>query len=1459
MSVIIRLQGLPWSASALDIRHFFKGLTIPAGGVHIIGGERGDAFIAFGSDEDARQAMMRTLLPLSGTPVQLFLSSKSEMQNVIEEARVAEAAVAMTGSAVTPLGGSASLQGAATGQIFQGPNYPGPHGAASQRFPLQGELHAARDGQGQIPSGPPSGNFPGSSHSLGLQNREIPTQQQFGFQSDRSQASSQISYSGSGSSQIPSGSNQFRMSEGNQPSDARYPYNQDMGNVDFSGAQEADYPVNDQQQWQGHGQDMSGSRQYFGSETGQGKFGFQGVQSMQRSEQYPSHGRDGQLSGHQQFSMQGGDQTHSQDSLINQQNFYAPEVKQQNDSRFTMRQGKSGFSEPLMAGVLQRPGLPVADDEQTGTRGPEMKGVGLLGARPGATPNVRGLGDDRVMMQGPMRSNLPMDQRQGKGFEHGRPGASLEEGMPGSVGMPQGFQRGQGMLPTPAMPPLSQQLSHTDEAYDEVTAMERGHWPGYDEGDDMNRRGSHGNFDERGDHTMDMRQNADLSHPDEERGRGQFIDGGDSDFRSGARPGGITYGGPGNRGGGRRFGGRGGRFDSFPGSRGVNENDRFSGPDGRGFEGPREHQGMREFDHQRELGMEDVGVQEMEIDESFPGPRGRGFEGARGRGSEGARGRGYDRSRGRGFDRPDRFGPPGGRDFSRQGYAEEQEQYDPYAMQMEGEENQYGGAPSDIGRGHERGFDEERQDMRRPPFGNRDFDSRGERGRGRGDGRGRGGGPGSGFGREMDTDRRWNKEDVDTRGRERNWRDNTEVRATKGLLGDAPAGLGDGRPGMLHAFEPSSLKTDADKDQRGPHPRDAERERERRGYADRRYREERGRDDSRNRGRDDRFSKRSDRRSYERGRGRDEREKSFDRERSSDRHSRRSERDHRSDRRDREKDKDRDRERSSTKDRDTKSQQPSSKTLDSGSKDSPTEKKPENEKNEGGKNSESEKKSDSEVRSTDSPQTSDQRFVHVKNIPQTFNYKDIRRLFVGCEIPFDGLKIINDISGKRIGEAFIKFANEESGKKALKKNGERILGNTIAISVVSSKEFESKIDSQKPPENPDENPSKQNQAEEPPTVKPQDKSSLIVLVQGLPPNVSREELASFFQTVKIADNGDAIFIEYDSRGQCTGLAYMEVSSVQDFKVAMGYDGRLFGARNLKISVGRREEMDVLIKKQQDMFQRQSHKSGEQSGPGLLGSAPSSRPPLMGARPAPMPLMSLFQGPPRNGPVLDQHQSKVPYGEKSHYGSMNSPCVHLQGLSMMVTYKEIREFFQGLNIVPRGVQIVHDGMGKPMGEGFVEFATPEDRDEALKKDKTSMGHRVVAVKSISKSDMIERLRNARLVGLPPGQGPPPMHHFKHGGGPPLGPKPIPPGVLNPQWYYLRCQNFPGNTTIKDILNFFHEFQPIPESIRLHFSADGSQTGNALVGFGAYEDRQRALQDMNGKFFRRSSINLQPVSG
>ncbi|XP_045575190.1 LOW QUALITY PROTEIN: RNA-binding protein 12B-A-like [Salmo salar] len=85
MAVVIHLQGLRITAGSEDVRHFFTGLKIPDGGVHIIGGESEEAFIIFASDEDARRAMTRSEGSIKGSPVRLRLSSKSEMQAVLKQ------------------------------------------------------------------------------------------------------------------------------------------------------------------------------------------------------------------------------------------------------------------------------------------------------------------------------------------------------------------------------------------------------------------------------------------------------------------------------------------------------------------------------------------------------------------------------------------------------------------------------------------------------------------------------------------------------------------------------------------------------------------------------------------------------------------------------------------------------------------------------------------------------------------------------------------------------------------------------------------------------------------------------------------------------------------------------------------------------------------------------------------------------------------------------------------------------------------------------------------------------------------------------------------------------------------------------------------------------------------------------------------------------------------------------
>ncbi|XP_053571174.1 RNA-binding protein 12B [Bombina bombina] len=84
MEQIVRLQGLPKAGTSGDIRRFFSGLAIPKGGVHILGGQLGEAFVIFQSPEDAQTALRQAGGDIKNSAIQIFLSSKAEMEHTID-------------------------------------------------------------------------------------------------------------------------------------------------------------------------------------------------------------------------------------------------------------------------------------------------------------------------------------------------------------------------------------------------------------------------------------------------------------------------------------------------------------------------------------------------------------------------------------------------------------------------------------------------------------------------------------------------------------------------------------------------------------------------------------------------------------------------------------------------------------------------------------------------------------------------------------------------------------------------------------------------------------------------------------------------------------------------------------------------------------------------------------------------------------------------------------------------------------------------------------------------------------------------------------------------------------------------------------------------------------------------------------------------------------------------------
>lgn len=88
---MLRLRGLPFSASKDDIMEFFKDFGLPEDSIHIImnseGRPSGEAYAEFESAEDSKAAMIKDRMTLGSRYIELFPSSHGEMEEAISRGR----------------------------------------------------------------------------------------------------------------------------------------------------------------------------------------------------------------------------------------------------------------------------------------------------------------------------------------------------------------------------------------------------------------------------------------------------------------------------------------------------------------------------------------------------------------------------------------------------------------------------------------------------------------------------------------------------------------------------------------------------------------------------------------------------------------------------------------------------------------------------------------------------------------------------------------------------------------------------------------------------------------------------------------------------------------------------------------------------------------------------------------------------------------------------------------------------------------------------------------------------------------------------------------------------------------------------------------------------------------------------------------------------------------------------
>lgn len=449
-------------------------------------------------------------------------------------------------------------------------------------------------------------------------------------------------------------------------------------------------------------------------------------------------------------------------------------------------------------------------------------------------------------------------------------------------------------------------------------------------------------------------------------------------------------------------------------------------------------------------------------------------------------------------------------------------------------------------------------------------------------------------------------------------------------------------------------------------------------------------------------------------------------------------------------------------------------------------------------------------------------FVYATNMPTTVTYREVRNFFRGCEIPRDGLKLINDRHGVRTGSVYVKFVREQGAFDAIKRSGSSMGDRVVRVVRALEEEYLKATDSFVPP-------GAAMHRRESSTMRTRSRSPLhrrtnidpsdtkYVVIKNAPFNIEKYTVKKFLGNLRSAPDG--IVIGHNPDGRPSGALFVEFESRKDCQAALKLSREKMMGRTVSIFPIDQQEFEERTKGEREKGSTKSNRSKERDGPMKLDSAISSSESEI--------KMADKQSSKRNN---TSHRSTD--SEKKFY------CVKITGLPYSTTNATVRDFFKGLEISNRGVHIAYDRKGQALSCGFVEFVTSIDCKKAMEKNKQYIGKRYIEVQPITKKDML--LEFAELQNRYGNEG----SNRSDGslrsslrGGPP---------VSNRFTECLvRLTNLSMEAEIGDVVNFFRAFRPIPDSVRFHFNNMGQRTGEGLVGFESQQDAQRAIRELNLK--------------
>ncbi|XP_047447244.1 G-rich sequence factor 1 isoform X3 [Mugil cephalus] len=279
------------------------------------------------------------------------------------------------------------------------------------------------------------------------------------------------------------------------------------------------------------------------------------------------------------------------------------------------------------------------------------------------------------------------------------------------------------------------------------------------------------------------------------------------------------------------------------------------------------------------------------------------------------------------------------------------------------------------------------------------------------------------------------------------------------------------------------------------------------------------------------------------------------------------------------------------------------------------------------------------------------------------------------------------------------------------------------------------------------------------------KDVYLVQLKGLPWSCTCENILQFFSDCRINGGEKGIHLELDRHGRASGRAFIELEHEEDVCKALEKHRHYLGPRYIEVYEVTNTDAEAVLK---EVIQKQA-----------------------------------------NPPPADDG------------------VVRIRGLPYSCTKEDIADFFSGLNIAENGITIVTDFKGRNSGNAFVQFASQEDADKALLKDRENMGNRYIEVFP-SRRDDIHSTWKRKMSPDPSQSG--------FVSSPQAGHRNVLPQRLSMN-HYVHMRGLPYQVTADEIVMFF---SPLSLSkIVFNFNNHGRLNGEADVYFHSNQDAIAAM--------------------